>query len=182
MRKFSLLIIFVILISLCLGCTANAISKEQNEEETTEWTAFDELAYDSCKKLQRMMKDPDSLRLNDVYILYESGEPSPIEPSYYVIIDGSGTNSYGGRVPATIVFIDSKESIDKGEINASYLGDLDEILGKKTEDCTPAELRVQVMYFLIRLGGGVGSSLQETMGDDYIPIDVEALSKKLELN
>ena len=184
-KVLSVILSMVLCLTVCAGCSAKSYSSGVDEEPTessVDWTDYDEVAYRSCEKLQKMMKDPDSLKIYDVYILQNLDSEKIITGNLYIFIESSGTNSYGARVSSTEVFVVEKDDVEDGDYTSFFLGSLDDIEEKDTDDCYPAEMAVRVLAFMYSIRTFGGEDPAEAMGEEYIGVNVEVISEKLGLS
>lgn len=184
-KALSLILSIVLCLSVCVGCFTKSYSSVVDEEpaETSEdWTNYDEIAYRSCVKLQKMMKDPDSLRIYDVYILQNLDSEKIISGNLYIFIESSGTNTYGARISSTEIFVADKEDVEDGDYMCFFLSSLKDLNEKDTDDCYPAELAARVLAFMYSINTFSGEDPAESMGDEYIRVNVEAISEKMGLS
>lgn len=187
-KALSVILAIVLCISVCVACVVYftksyaSVVDEESTGTSEEWTNYDEIAYRSCVKLQKMMKDPDSLRINDAYILQNIDSEKIMSDNLYVFIESSGTNAYGARVSSTEIFVADKENVEAGDYMSFFLGSLDDLQEKDADDCYPAELAARVLAFKYSISTFGGEDPTELMGDEYIRINVEAISEKLGLS
>ena len=184
-KALSAILAIVLCLSVCVVYFTKSYASVVDEESSgtsEEWTNYDEIAYRSCVKLQKMMKDPDSLRINDAYILQNLDSEKIVSGNLYVFIECSGTNTYGARVSSTVIFVADKENVEAGDYMSFFLGSLDDLEEKDADDCYPAEWEARALAFAYSISTFGGEDPTELMGDEYIRINVEALSEKLGLS
>lgn len=121
----------LMLLSIC-GCKGKGAAKRELSEEE----AF---VLRDVKQLYNMMKNPDSFTLREDILC----------DSQYVIIDYSGTNSYGGTIRDTAVF---KDHVYLGSLNDEFKSsDINDYGGDRDKALEAARWNVDIQVARVRL-------------------------------
>ena len=104
-RLITFLLVFVICGTLC-ACNSQNLS----ETET--------IVYENCLTLKSMLKDPDSLKLyNKMFILERPSYADPDEIYTFTIFEYGASNSFGGIIKSTAVFVGDRYLCDYSELS-----------------------------------------------------------------
>lgn len=114
-RPIYILTAFVLIIALAAGGIIYDVQKNS-------FTANEKSALRCVEKLKGMMKDPSSFTLTGNIVVID-GEDKHGLTTKYVYIPSSGTNSYGGRVSNTEIFVGGSYLCDLSEVADFEMGD-----------------------------------------------------------
>lgn len=114
-RPIYILTAFVLIIAIAAGGIVYTVQKNS-------FTADEKSALKCVEKLKGMMKDPSSFTLTGNLVVID-GEDKDGKTSKYIYIPSSGTNSYGGRVSNTEIFVRGSYLCNLSEVTDFEMGD-----------------------------------------------------------
>ena len=114
-RPIYILTAFVLIIAIAAGGIVYTVQKNS-------FTADEKSALKCVERLKGMMKDPSSFTLTGNLVVID-GEDGNGKTSKYIYIPSSGTNSYGGRVSNTEIFVGGSYLCDLSEVTDFEMGD-----------------------------------------------------------